>query len=394
MDGDGCNFGVIGIRMSVRIATFNVENLMARFDFSGWRNNMRRDRSMGARDIKSEQDYKLIEQARVIAYEDDARQMTALAIADCHADIVCLQEVEDLKTLEAFEQNYLLPMTGLTYPQKVWIEGNDGRGIDVALMARNKAANGDTIRIDKVKSHAKRTFGELGVHNARLEEMGYEANERVFRRDCLEVNLRIGNRRSTVFVCHFKSMGSSRDGLSGRDYTMPVRIAEAQGVRNIIEKKFGSERAPRMRWLVCGDLNDYTQRLTISGNKRTGYGFDMLEESTSGVDPLMQDGFSVDLVKHREGENRWTLYYAAGESQSSRDPESRPVRHLVQLDYILASPALAENNRKALPHIVRQGQPMRTVFPQGQDVDRYPRTGWDRPKASDHCPVAVTLKMV
>ena len=119
MDGDGCNFGVIGIRMSVRIATFNVENLMARFDFSGWRNNMRRDRSMGARDIKSEQDYKLIEQARVIAYEDDARQMTALAIADCHADIVCLQEVEDLKTLEAFEQNYLLPMTGLTYPQKV-----------------------------------------------------------------------------------------------------------------------------------------------------------------------------------------------------------------------------------------------------------------------------------
>ena len=85
------------------------------------------------RDIKSEQDYKLIEQARVIAYEDDARQMTALAIADCHADIVCLQEVEDLKTLEAFEQNYLLPMTGLTYPQKVWIEGNDGRGIDVAL---------------------------------------------------------------------------------------------------------------------------------------------------------------------------------------------------------------------------------------------------------------------
>jgi len=380
--------------MSVRIATFNVENLMARFDFSGWRNNRRRDRTLGARDIKSEGDYRLLEQARVIAYEDDARQMTALAIADCHADIVCLQEVENLETLEAFEQNYLLPMTGLSYPHKVWIEGNDGRGIDVALMAREETASGEPIRIDKVKSHAKRTFGDLGVHNPRLEEMGFEANERVFRRDCLEVNLRIGNRRSTIFVCHFKSMGSNRDGLTGREYTMPVRIAEAQGVRNIIEKKFGADRAPNMRWLVCGDLNDYTERLTILGNKRSGYGFKMLEEPVSGIDPLLRDAFSTDLIKRRDDENRWTLYYAAGESRSSRDPESRPVRHLVQLDYVLASPALAGRNEKALPHIVRQGQPMRTVFPQGQDVDRYPRTGWDRPKASDHCPVAVTLKMV
>ena len=78
--------------MSVRIATFNVENLMARFDFSGWRNLMRRDRSISGHDIKSERDYQLLEQARVIAYEDDARQMTALAVADCHADILCLQE--------------------------------------------------------------------------------------------------------------------------------------------------------------------------------------------------------------------------------------------------------------------------------------------------------------
>ncbi|MCJ8311128.1 MAG: endonuclease, partial [Rhizobiaceae bacterium] len=50
-------------------------------------------------------------------------------------------------------------------------------------------------------------------------------------------------------------------------------------------------------------------------------------------------------------------------------------------------------NERALPHIVRQGQPHRAVFPPNQDVDRYPRTGWDRPKASDHCPVAVTLKI-
>ena len=262
--------------MSVRIATFNVENLMARFDFSGWRNAMRRDRSISDREIKSKRDYQLLEQARVIAYEDDARQMTALAIADCHADIVCLQEVEDLETLEGFEKNYLLPMTGLVYPQKIWIEGNDGRGIDVAVMARNKTANGEPIEVLAVKSYADRSFGDLGVHNQQLEKMGYEKHEKLFRRDCLEIDLKIDGKRTTLFVCHFKSMGSGREGLSGREYTMPVRLAEAQGVRKIIEDKFGAHRTAQMRWLICGDLNDYTERLAIEGNKRDGYTFQLL----------------------------------------------------------------------------------------------------------------------
>jgi hypothetical protein len=48
----------------------------------------------------------------------------------------------------------------------------------------------------------------------------------------------------------------------------------------------------------------------------------------------------------------------------------------------------------AIPDIIRAGQPWRTPFPSGQEVERYPRTGWDRPKASDHCPVAVTLDVV
>jgi len=65
-----------------------------------------------------------------------------------------------------------------------------------------------------------------------------------------------------------------------------------------------------------------------------------------------------------------------------------------QLDYILLSPALARTNARQMPDIVRNGQPYRTIFPPGQEVERFPRTGWDRPKASDHCPVAITLDMV
>ena len=43
--------------------------------------------------------------------------------------------------------------------------------------------------------------------------------------------------------------------------------------------------------------------------------------------------------------------------------------------------------------VIRNGQPFRTPFPPGQEVERYPRTGWDRPKASDHCPIAITLHL-
>ncbi|MFD0917679.1 endonuclease/exonuclease/phosphatase family protein [Pseudahrensia aquimaris] len=381
--------------MTVRIATFNAENLMARFDFSGWRQDRRRDRTIAMVDVESEKEYKALERARVIAHADDARQMTALAIADCAADIVCLQEVEDLHTLEAFEDNYLERMTGLTYPHKIWRQGNDGRGIDVALMARERTADGREIEIVRVKSHRKSTFKDLDVHTRRLAQMGYEPHERVFRRDCLEVDLRIGGKMLTLFVCHFKSMGSSKeDGVSGRDYTMPVRFAEAQGVRRIVERKFGTERAPDMRWMICGDLNDYRERLVVSGSKSEGYRFNLVPEPTSGLEPLFTDGFAMDLVQRRSGDNRWTLYYAAGGVSDLSEVEERELRHLVQLDYFMASPALASKNGKAVPEIIRMGQPYRTVFPPHQDVPRYPRTGWDRPKASDHCPVVVSLKML
>lgn len=381
--------------MTIRIATFNVENLLARFDFSGWKDRVRRDPALSLVEIANQRDFRSMEQARVIAHADDTRQMTALAMADCKADIFCLQEVENLETLQAFEDNYLYRMTGLSFPQKAWVEGNDGRGIDVALMARNTTLAGETLKIERITSHRKKTFSQMDVFTNELKEMGFEPNDRIFRRDCLEVDLRIGGRWLTLFLCHFKSMGPFRDGKSGRDYTMPIRIAEAQSVKRIIQRKFGSERTPKMRWMVCGDLNDYRGRLVVEGNPHEdNTQFNWTGEAVSGVDPLLADGFAVDLVERRRRDDRWTLYYASGPRDPKYQHRGRETQHLVQLDYLLASPALTKGNEKAVPEIIRHGQPHRTPFPPGQNVERYPRTGWDRPKASDHCPVAVELKMV
>ena len=367
--------------MSLRLATFNVENLMSRFDYSGFRNQLHQDRTLALFEIKNEEEYRILEQARTIAHADDTRQLTALAIAATRADILCLQEVDNLEALKAFEYGYLFKMIGQGYIQKYTTSGNDMRGIDVAVMLRAETAHGQPIEFVRMTSHAHVTFEQFGLHTPELAELGNGPDERIFRRDCLEIDVKIGGRPLTIYSVHFKSMGGARNGMNGRDATMPVRIAEARAVRRIIEERFGRDHAANKRWVICGDLNDYRQRVVIDDAAGGGYRFEVVDEAVSSVDVLLADGFCENVVERRPELDRWTLYHTRGPQE----------RHLCQLDYILLSPALARRNAKAVPDIVRGGQPYRTVFPPGQEVERYPRTGWDRPKASDHCPVAVTL---
>ncbi len=369
--------------MSLRLATFNVENLMNRFDFSGFRNQLNQDRTLSLFEIKDEAEYRQLEQARAIAHADDARQLTALAIAETRADIICMQEVDNIEALRAFEYGYLFKMIGQGYRQKYTTAGNDSRGIDVALMMRTETADGEPIEFVRMTSHAHVTFEEFGLHTPELTALGIEPFERIFRRDCLEIDVKIGGRRLTIYLVHLKSMTGSRNGMSGREGSMPIRVAEARAVRRIIEDRFGRDHAGDKRWAICGDFNDYRQRIVIGGDAFSGYGFQLVDEATSSLDVLLADGFAENVVERRPEMDRWTLYHTRG-------PEER---HLCQLDYILLSPALARANADAVPDIVRGGQPWRTIFPPGQEVERYPRAGWDRPKASDHCPVAVTLNI-
>lgn len=368
--------------MSLRVATFNIENLMNRFDFSGYRNNLNQDRTLALYKIENEEQYQRLEAARTIAHTDDTRQLSALAIAETHADIVVLQEVDNLDALHAFEYGYLFKMVGSGYRHKYLAPGNDGRGIDVAVMMRDETHDGQPIEFQAMQSHAHVTFGELGLHTEVLKDMGIDAHERIFRRDCLEIDLTVGGRPLTIFAIHFKSMGTSRDGIPGREYTMPVRMAEAKAVRRIISDKFDG-RTDGKRWLIAGDFNDYRERIIIGGDRRKGYEFTPVSETTSCLDVFLEDGFAVDSGQRLPAMERWTLYHTRG-------PEER---HLCQLDYLLLSPRLSERNGKQVPEIIRAGQPWRTVFPPAQEIERFPRTGWDRPKASDHCPFVMTLDM-
>lgn len=376
----------------LRIATFNVENLFSRVAYAD--NMAPGENHVGLYRFEDPDELKLARRIAEAVASDDKRQLTALALNEARADVVCLQEVDNANALKVFYDRYLKPRidTAAAIEKRAlrerlrgegrspaieeigaidrrhyfdWrqvIEGNDGRGIDVGVMSKYPI---------RFTSHANRTFAELGLWTPALE--GYRefvrgkerlltANDRAFRRDCLEVDVDLGSKTLTVFVCHLKSMSQAREK------TRSLREAEALGVRRLVEARFGSgtSAAP---WLICGDLNDYIE---IDGAPELDENGQPLEHA---LGPLVDPEFAVNLLARRPAKDRWTTYYAPGDIYS-------------QLDFILASPALAAANSKAIPDIIRGGQPYRA---RRYDGPRYPRVGWDRPKASDHSPVVVEL---
>jgi endonuclease/exonuclease/phosphatase family metal-dependent hydrolase len=385
----------------VRIATFNVENLYSRPVFwdGGDDNGGHQIGNVYFKDPAEGRTARRIAEATL---SDDKCQLTARALLACGADIVCLQEVDNAAALQSFRRTYLdrLDDPVVARSMKAWhadnpgagpaaseaefqrqlsltqyrharlVEGNDGRGIDVAVLSR--------LPIASVVTHHTKTFAELGVwpegmdayeeKDASGKTRKFTREDRIFKRDCLEVNFEISGRALTLFICHFKSMSG------GRAATRVMREAEAEAVRAIVTRRFGG-RPEAADWAVCGDLNDY---LEIDGDPspvdlRTG------QPSPAGILPLLRDGFAENIAARLPAEERWTTYHAPDDSHT-------------QLDYILLSPALAGRNRDARPDIIRIGQPFR-VPRYGADKPRLPRVGWDRPKASDHCPIAVTLEL-
>lgn len=325
----------------LRLMTFNVENMLVRFEF-----DPETEASLATL-LDAEEPAARAQLVRSYwnILNDEMRVMTALAIRDGGADVVCLQEVESMRGLRAFHDRYLRRMTELDYPHSVLIEGNDGRHIDVAVMSR--------FPLERIVTHQALRWDDLQLDKPRIVEA---ERDRIFKRDCLEAHIAVGEKTLPVFICHFKSMGDDREK------TRPWRECEAIAVRRIIERRFADPAAAD--WVVVGDLNDYTER-------------DGVADAGHALAPLV-DGFAVDIVKRiADAADRWTHFF----------PEGRAYR---QLDYVLLSPALARKNADVVPQILRQGLPYRAERYRGP---RYPRIGWDRPKASDHCPVVVDLRL-
>ncbi len=325
----------------IRLATFNCENLMMRCDF-------KRSGIPHARDRLTDiDDAKVAEQVDAVfdVLSEDDRTLTAQALVATGAEVCALQEVENLVTLTAFDNRYVARWAGRPFGERVLFEGNDGRGIDVGLLSQ--------LPVIYQRSHARETWGRLGIRPPK----GGSVNDYAFRRDCLEVDIQKEGRALTLFVCHFKSMHG------GRDRTARVRRAEAEAVRRIVERRFPDPS--QEDWVILGDFNDYWE---VDGHPVRPH----------GLAPLVGDGFAVDLasVAIADPYDRWTHFYSGDGTYGA-------------LDHIFLSPRLAAHNTRAEVDIVRAGAPYRAERYEGE---RFPGVGWNLPKASDHCPMAATLR--
>ncbi|MDU0339543.1 endonuclease/exonuclease/phosphatase family protein [Bosea rubneri] len=366
--------------MRLRLGTFNVENLLTRHRFEpGGRTETAAAMSLFHFPRADERD--AVERSLAVALEDDKRQMTALAIAEANADIWMLQEVDSLASLQAFFANYVHRIADHRYGHFTLIDGNDRRSIDIGFAARRDLVAPQQVT---VRSHREMSFAEAEAFSPEVAAFGIGPRDKVFARDCLSVTLTFGDRELTLFGCHFKSMNNGRD--DGRQATLPIRRAEALAVRRIIEARFGSGWR-EANWAILGDLNAY----------RIGLGplAEPTDEGESGIEPLLDD-FAVDPMLALPPHERWTHFRRYWSETHQKLLESH-----MPLDHILLSPALAAANPEPAIQLIRRGLPYRVPLdPREADRsmgklaltnDRYPRVGWDRPKASDHCPLTIEL---
>lgn len=239
----------------MRIATFNCENLFARYRF---RNNFN----------PREDDGFTINNLAFEIYDETAKQITAQAIREVNADVIALQEVESLPVLDRFNLRYL---GGLRYKHRIVIDSHDPRGIDVALLSRYPLTS---IRSYRHERNAANTAS-------------------LFSRDCLEVHIDIDGKELTLFVNHFKSM------VGGRDATRVKRVEQAQRVAEVISEQW-HETGYEGNYIVLGDLNDYPSH------------------DTSLHVLLAHEGL-VNVIDRLSKDEQWTHFYAGGNEYHQLD---------------------------------------------------------------------------
>lgn len=313
----------------MRIATFNVENLYTRFRFA-----------RGVDVQEAAHGGFTAEELRHRIADPEAKVLTARLIELLRADVIALQEVEGMGTLKQFRNRYLGGPQA--YPWLASLDGNDERGIDVAVMSR--------LPIVHVRSWQHLWDPEV--------------DRPLFSRDCLEVDVLSPDLGVvTLYVNHFKSMrDDGHDG--GRGRTRPLRQRQCRAVMDIVRDRFGPEPG-RHNWVVLGDFNDY---LATDA------------QGPSGIDELVLWPEVCNVVDRLPERERWTHYWRGL-------PDGGLPSSYEQLDYLLLSRKLADLSPEP-PQIERQGQPGRAARYTGPRLEGI---GFDRPKASDHCPIVMDL---
>jgi endonuclease/exonuclease/phosphatase family metal-dependent hydrolase len=253
--------------MDIRVATFNVENLFARYRFRKRRKTVEAN-GFGINNLAFD------------IYDEALKRVTAKAIREVKADVICLQEVENLAVLERFSSTYL---PSLKYKYRLLIDSHDPRFIDVAVLSKYPLGNINTHRDERIR------------------------NAWLFSRDCLEVDVDVNGTILSLYVNHFKSM------MGGRVKTHARRVEQTTRVAALVDQRWQGKNYEG-NFIVLGDFNDY-------------------DDPNTGLKPLLTHPGLENVVKRIPGgdDAQWTHYYAKGNEYK-------------QLDYLLLSKSLAAAN--------------------------------------------------
>jgi len=244
----------------IRIATYNVHNF-----FDGHDDPFTADEGRDGKPLATSR--------------EDLRALCAVIRDEVRPDVLALQEVENRGLLRRTVDDSL---ADLGYQHVVLVEGNDGRGIDVALLSRFPVV-GVT------------TFQHLRFRDA----IGLE---RRFARDALRVE--VIPRPGLSLLCYVLHLKSRHGGADASHW----RHAEAKQLRSLVE----ADCARGAKVLVLGDFNDDADSDTLR-----------ILRGPPGAAALTP----VDAA---DSSGRRTTCYSKGYP---------PIR----FDYVLLSPALAKH---------------------------------------------------
>lgn len=258
------------------------------------------------------------------AVNETATRMTARVIQDVGADIIGVVEAEDRPSLKRFNRDLL----GGLYRHVMLVDGNDDRGIDVAIMTR------DGFEIESIRSNVDK-----------VDDQGT-----IFSRDCAQYEvLTPSGALIHVLVNHFKS----QSGGGG-----PKRKRQATAVRKIVDGLIQQGE----HVVVLGDLNE--------GPAAAGSQAPNLASLFDNNSPLI-DCYSLPGI---DVGNRPGTFDSCG------------LRN--RLDYIFISQSLRAHY--AAGRIFRKGLwGGRTTRP--TDWETYPEISASKEGASDHSAVVIDL---
>lgn len=232
--------------MLVSVGTFNLNNLFSRYNFRGEIDAIHSGNTVLASPL--EYIFRGGDRFRIRSFmgrlvkgkPNAARAEIAQRILRMDIDVLAVQEVEDIDTLNLFAREDL---RGL-YPYRVLVEGNDQRLIDLGLLSK--------LPVGAVTSwrHA--------VHDD-------DPGQPVFGRDLLEVQILNSTRGRTLFTVfnnhlksHYVPFGVDPD--TGARRANERRRRQAEKVRDIVLDR----TRPDSAYVVLGDMNDPPDSLSLA----------------------------------------------------------------------------------------------------------------------------------